>query len=315
MVGGVLAFDGLAMPPQPPVEADLPPLFHAADASSRDAQKWFLTATRIRLLSLLSASAFGLATWKFPAAPTDWAGILAAVSFGVAVLVEVYLLRAKPEGTWYEGRAVAESVKTLAWRYSVGAEPFNIGLSPEQEQEVDERFVVQLDGLLKVVSELDLEPLATAGEQISTAMRRSRALPLADRKSVYEQGRVVDQQNWYAKKARWNKQWALRWTTAMLVMEAAGVAAAIVKAAGVIEGDLLGFASAIVATIMAWLQTKQHSNLATAYTITGLELASVRSKISRQKTEGDWARFVSEAEEAFSREHTLWKASRGLRSM
>ena len=65
----------------------------------------------------------------------------------------------------------------------------------------------------------------------------------------------------------------------------------------------------------AWLQTKQHQTLATAYTVTALELASVRSKIAYQNNEADWAKFVSDAEEAFSREHTLWKASRGVRSI
>ena len=37
---------------------------------------------------------------------------------------ELALLILQPERTWYEGRAVAESVKTLAWRYSVCADPF-----------------------------------------------------------------------------------------------------------------------------------------------------------------------------------------------
>ena len=75
------------------------------------------------------------------------------------------------------------------------------------------------------------------------------------------------------------------------------------------------FAGAMVAAMTAWLQTKQHRTLATAYTVTALELASVRSRIVHQASEEDWATFVSDAEEAFSREHTLWKASRGVRSI
>jgi hypothetical protein len=101
----------------------------------------------------------------------------------------------------------------------------------------------------------------------------------------------------------------------MLAIEMLGVLAAVLKAVGTISGDLLAFAGAIVTAITAWLQTKQHRTLATAYAVAALELASVRSQISHQTTEADWARFVSDAEEAFSREHTLWKASRGLRSL
>jgi hypothetical protein len=48
---------------------------------------------------------------------------------------------------------------------------------------------------------------------------------------------------------------------------------------------------------------------------TALELASVRSKTAAQNSEVECAKFVSDAEEAFSREHTLWKASRGFGSI
>ena len=34
------------------------------------------------------------------------------------------MARTSPLTTWYEGRAAAESAKTLAWRYMVRAEPF-----------------------------------------------------------------------------------------------------------------------------------------------------------------------------------------------
>ena len=101
----------------------------------------------------------------------------------------------------------------------------------------------------------------------------------------------------------------------MLFVEGAGIVAAILKAVGMIEDDLLGFAGAIVATMTAWLQAKPHRTLATACSVTALELASVRSKISHQTNEGDWAKFVDDAEEAFLREHTLWKASRGVHSI
>lgn len=100
----------------------------------------------------------------------------------------------------------------------------------------------------------------------------------------------------------------------MLAIEVAGLIFGILKAVGVIEGDLLTFSGVILATIVAWTQTKQYRTLATAYTVTALELASVQSKITNQFNESEWAKFVNDAEEAFSREHTLWKASRGMQS-
>jgi hypothetical protein len=294
-------------------DADLPPLYHAASESSTAAQTWFLWAARIRLFGVLSAAFFGLFTWRAGTSPVDWAGVLAASCFVVVLVIEGYLYQARPERTWYESRAAAESVKTLGWRYAVGGEPFNIGMAAAPK--VDDLFLEQLKGLFEVIKDLDLVPPSSSGQQINQRMRDVRALPLADRKTIYERGRVEDQQNWYHAKAAWNKRRAARWTTIMLATEVVGAICGILKAVGVIEGDLLGFAGATVATITAWLQTKQHRTLTTAYTITALELASVRSKIANQSNDGDWAKFVSDAEEAFSREHTLWKASRGVHSI
>jgi hypothetical protein len=276
-----------------------------------EAQSRFLWATRVRLFGVLAAAFLGLFTWKFGSSPVDWSGVLAASCFAVALVVEGFLYQTKPERTWYEGRAAAESVKTLSWRYAVGGEPFNVDGGPEQA--VADLFLARLRGLFDVVKDLDLVHPTSSDQQITQQMRDTRASSLPDRKAAYELGRVADQQDWYGRKANWNRNRASRWTEAMLAVEVVGVICGILKAVGSIEGDLLTFSCVIVATIMAWLQAKQYRTIATAYTVTALELASVRSKIADQKTEGEWAKFVNDAEEAFSREHTLWKASRGVR--
>jgi len=294
-------------------DRDLSPIFHAADTSSLAAQSQFLTALAVRLIGLVAAGAFGLATWKSGKAPTDWAGVLAALCFFAAVIVEIYLLRMRPERTWYEGRAAAESVKTLSWRYSVGGEPFNIGTRSEEDTE--RLFLGQLVAVIGVLKDLNVRPPSVGEQQITEPMRKLRSESFDERKRVYEIGRVAEQQQWYQRKARWNSKRALSWTVTILIVEIIGVIAALAKAIGTVDGDVLIFAGAVVASMTAWLQTKQHQTLATAYAVTAIELASVRTKIGWQTNEKDWAKFVSEAEEAFSREHTLWKASRGVLSI
>lgn len=290
-------------------ENDFPALYRVADRSSLEAQQWFLRATRFRLLALLGAAFFGLFEWTFPQTPADWAGVLSATCFFATLVVEIYLLRGKPERTWYEGRAAAESVKTLTWRYMMRADPFSID---ESVREVDDRFLGRLKDVLGVLKDIDLVTGNALGEQITPVMREIRACSLERRMSIYDSSRVCEQQEWYSRKAKWNRDRAAAWTMAMLCIEVAGIVAAILKAAGAIRGDLLGFVGAIVAAMTAWLQTKQHRTLAAAYSVTAVELSSVRSRIARQRTNADWAKFVSDAEEAFSREHTLWKASRGV---
>lgn len=289
---------------------DLPALYHAADQSSLHSQRVFLFATKSRLAGLLGAAFFGLFVWTSQQSPTDWAGVLAAICFFVAVLVEVYVLAYKPERTWYEGRAAAESVKTLSWRYMMGAAPFE-----RQSVSVDQLFLRQLDEVLLVLKELDLSVAGIGQQQITDAMRSARASSLDDRKATYELDRVADQQSWYSQAASRNRRLANSWAIFMLLAEIVGVVASVFKAVGAVRGDFLGFASAIVAAMAAWLQAKQHRTLATAYGVTVLELASMRSRISSQQTDDDWSIFVTDAEEAFSREHTLWKASRGVQSL
>jgi hypothetical protein len=305
------------MPSQPNTlaleDVDLPPIYHAANASSLAAQSQFLTAVAFRLCAIVAAGGFGLATWKWRTAPTDWAGVAAAICFFAAVIVEIYLLRDRPERTWYEGRAAAESVKTLSWRYSVGGEPFGLGIHSVIETE--ELFLKQLLSVIDVLRELNISPPSSAGSQITESMRRLRSASLDERKRTYETDRVAEQQQWYQRKANWNAKRARFWSRMLLVAELSGVVAAVLKAVGSLEGDFLIFAGVIVAAITAWLQTKQHRTLATAYAVTTIELASVRTKIAWQTNENDWARFVNDAEEAFSREHTLWKASRGVQSI
>jgi SMODS and SLOG-associating 2TM effector domain 3/SMODS and SLOG-associating 2TM effector domain 1 len=293
-------------------DGDLPPLYKAADKSSMEAQSRFLWATRFRLFGLIGAALFGLFTWKCGSSPVDWSGVLAASCFVIALVVEGFLYRAKPERTWYEGRAAAESVKTLSWRYAVGGEPFNVAV--DEEKHVAELFLGRLKSLFDIIKDLDLAAPTSSEGQITPRMREVRALPLTERKDIYEHGRVGEQQNWYQAEATWNKRYASRWTWTMLAIEIAGVIFGILKAIGAIEGDLLTFCGVILATITAWMQTKQYRTLATAYTVTALELASVRSKIANQYSEAEWTKFVNDAEEAFSREHTLWKASRGVQS-
>ena len=89
---------------------------------------------------------------------------------------------------------------------------------------------------------------------------------------------------------------------------------AVLKAGGIMPVNVLGLASAAIAGATAWLHMKQHQNLASAYSIAAHELSLIASKIASQLDEANWAGFVDEAEEAISREHTLWKASRGMRS-
>jgi len=286
-------------------EREFPALYRAADQNSLDGQRRYLTATGLRLAMLVVAAIFGLFSWRTGGG--DLAGIAAALAFGVALLSELYLLQERPDRVWYDGRAAAESVKTLTWRYLVGGNPFGKASLPDHaaEQLLLERFV-QIARDLKGVH---LVPVSGGADQLNDAMRQIRSLPLDARQEQYRRGRIHDQRDWYARKARWNEQRATRWSLALAALEAVGLVGAALKATGTVNVDLLGLASALVAAGVAWAQTKQHQTLASAYAVASQELATIGAQIDLPSTEEDWAHFVDQAEDAISREHTLWRAS------
>ncbi len=143
-------------------------------------------------------------------------------------------------------------------------------------------------------------------------MLDARHSNLADRKAVYLQDRIGAQRDWYARKARSNLKFSRLWMAAMLALEAAGVVGGVLKATGVVNVDLLGLVGAVVAAVVAWSEMRQYSMLSSAYSVAAQELSDIATRGARPMTEDEWADFAANAEEAISREHTMWAASRDV---
>jgi hypothetical protein len=287
-------------------ESEFPPLYTAADRNSLDGQRRYHNATRLRLVMLVLAAAFGLFTWR--TAGGDVAGIGAAVAFVVALLAELYLLQARPDRLWYDGRAVAESAKTLTWRYLVGGSPF--GREEVTEREAERLLLERFRQIAGDLRGAHLVPVADVDDQLGPELRRLRGLLLEERRALYRRERIGGQQAWYARAAQRNERRATQWSLALTSLEALGLAGGVLKATGALSVDLLGLAGALVAAGAAWVNAKQHQTLANAYAVASQELAAISGQVDWAATEAEWAHFVDQAEEAISREHTLWRASR-----
>ena len=59
----------------------------------------------------------------------------------------------------------------------------------------------------------------------------------------------------------------------------------------------------------AWLALKQHTVLRSAYALTAAELEKQIATLTAAE-DANWSESVADAEEAISREHTMWLASR-----
>jgi hypothetical protein len=293
--------------------SELPAMFRAADASSQKGQRRFIGEGLFSILFLFLAAVAGLFTYKqeLGSIMADWAGIAAAFAFFLSLILQLDRLLFRPEQRWYDGRALAESTKTLAWRYSVGGNPFRTDIN--EKKKADAVFIERLQEMLGKLEESDANLIDPEdGEQITKAMQDLRSKPLPIRREAYKLGRIEDQRKWYHSKAAWNQKRAYQWNSMLIFVEVIGFVVALLKIVGVLPWDLLGVVGTLAVAVTFWLQLKQHQTLARSYAVAAMELGTIKSNIDDQETEEDWARFVDDAEEAISREHTLWLASHTL---
>lgn len=281
---------------------DLPGFWRCADNTSIKAQKTVLLLVKLRFFGLIFAALLGVivsvTSWKF-------ISILIIVCFFMVLLVEALEILLQPNQNWYSGRALAESAKTLAWRFAVCGAPFDKDLSPSEakkllRERIDE---VSKEASDKIIIDSD-HPIVTE------AMVKLRQSSFEERKKAYISQRLENQYVWYANKAKWNQKRATYWKIILITGEflATGIAGS--QYIGLIPINIAGLLSTIVGCASTWIAVKQFSNLASAYSITASELAILKSKIEDITDPDKWAIEVDDAEEAISREHTLWLASR-----
>jgi hypothetical protein len=277
---------------------EFPAAFGAVDRASIAAQARFLRATRLQLALLVIAGGSGAFTITH--GRLDLAALVAGVALVAAAGIRLAVIRSAPHRRWYRGRAAAESIKTLSWRYAVGGSPFPVDMA-----EASSRFAEQVREVL-----VGLDRAAPDGAAAPTrSMDQMRAGALDVRRAAYRAMRIEDQIGWYSGKAAWNRRRQLAWSIAVLGLQVAAAVGAFLKAFGVIDIDLLGLAAALAASMAAWQETRQHGSLAAAYVVAAGELREIRAMVETIASERDWTGFVADAEEAISREHTTWKAS------
>src|SRR5215470_4817336 len=99
---------------------DLPALHNAASSASMRAQKRYLAfffSTLVLMIVGSTLSAVSLSNQNY----RSLKAFLAGTAFGMSLIVTAALKTKRYEKDWYGGRAIAESVKTLAWRYMMQA--------------------------------------------------------------------------------------------------------------------------------------------------------------------------------------------------
>jgi len=286
---------------------DLPALFRVADDLSTAAQRKYILFIRLSLIALIGGSLFS-AFRLDNGAWTQVFVVLGAALMAIAFFATLLVSQKPYKDRWYGGRAVAESVKTSAWRYMMGAEPF---AESGDLAGVEQRFLSSLGEMIKQ------DALAVSGRssvaaesQITPRMRTIRAQPVEDRKHIYLSGRIRDQRAWYSTKAAMNAKNEERLFFVVGIAQLGALVMAIWLATSPEIPNMVGVFATLSASLLAWLQAKRHEELAQSYLVAAQELGLIETQSDHIHDPVAFSHFVADAEAAISREHTLWPARR-----
>ena len=155
--------------------------------------------------------------------------------------------------------------------------------------------------------------------KISVHGRKVRESSLAERIELYRTARIEDQHAWYISKARRNTDTARLWFVLLVLFNVLAIGLCVVRLSP--EGREMwehtvgrwpiDFFTIAAGSVLAWMQTKRFQELAASYTLTAYEIGILRADLpAKDSTESRFAHFVADSENAFSREHTQWRARR-----
>lgn len=284
-----------------------PALYSAANAASQAGQqgyKWLVVAD----LGLLGVAAIiSVGSQVLPPLGESWSRAIAAALLAIAFVAKAVNRQRGFDAQWFDGRAVAETVKSATWRFAMHAPPFT------GDEGANAAFVTTLRDALQARSSLapHLYQIPADGRQIPRGMEEVRAAPLATRRATYLAERLADQTAWYASKAAANARSANRWFWAGMAAQGGALIVAIALILAPDKPEVVAAFTTVAAAIAAWTQFRRHGELSKSYALAAHELAFLRSEVEGADTEETFRETVAATEDAISREHTMWMAKRG----
>ncbi len=282
-------------------EESLPGLYQSSNRVSLKNQLNYFSAIKWYLILLISAA---LISYFYP--KEEFSPIISLLIFLVTISILIWLQVSKPDDLWYNGRAVAESIKTRSWRWCMRATPYenNVDLNI-----VINKFISDQENILKqnksasriLDEEIPISP-------ISETMKQIRLLNISDRLKLYRDQRIKDQINWYSLKSKENKRKSNFWFFVSITLHATAILLLIykIKETG-LNLPIETFTTAATG-VLTWINSKKFNELHSSYKLTAHEITFIKMGGQSITTEEELSEFIINSETAFSREHTQWVA-------
>jgi hypothetical protein len=262
-----------------------------------------------------------------PFIPLLFSLLLLVLLFVIGISSQVTMQVFHTEDQWFQARAVAETAKSLGWEYMMRSArlrnreyPLKTDSGEQSPLEEDKRaelvtmqILRDLRGEFKSSLSPKWDDLSTSTE-ISSEMRRIRASPLEERRSIYLDKRVDNQIRWYERKARANRIRSRQFAAATILIQIIGLGTAIYVFTLQLTTweELLPLFATLVASIVGWAQSRRYAELVEPYTYASETLKDLKGRITQAANEASFGELVEVSERAISREHQMWQIRRGV---
>jgi len=283
-------------------EQNYPPLFQDADRRANQFRRLHEVTIAGYLVCAIAFSAFATL------GAASWLKVGQIVAGLVAMLLTVAIAFARINQHWYRFRAVAESVKSMTWRFMMAAEPYH---EPDEaalsQFSTDIRTILNANDMVR--ERLTAKPVTY--DLASDVALTARTKSVEEKLSLYRKFRIDDQLEWYKRRTRANTRAGWFWFGAMVVLLIGAITSVVLElvsqnATNATAPMMLTVSSAV----LTWTQMKRFQELGSAYSLTFHEIVLLQSGANGVETRDDLSEFVKDAENAFSREHTQWAARR-----
>lgn len=286
---------------------DYPSYYRASDKASQSSQCRYIWLFITEILVLIFGS--GLTIYNFSQEESKLIFyIISGLLFLIGIVITVVQKLMKFDSLWYQGRALAESCKTITWRYVTCSEEFNNLIDDITAKEF---FLNKIEKLSKefeflnkhLDKDLLIEPI------ITSKMEKIRIQSLSDRKKYYLKERINEQKKWYSKNAKENQKKSNSWYWINILSYILSIGCIVFLILNPNSNwNFIGLFTTISTSIISWTQLKQFQNLNQAYTTASIELNLIAELYDDNSTEEEFSKFVLDSENAISREHTTWLA-------
>lgn len=285
-----------------------PSLFRLSDKVSIGKQKAYLRMQKYYLVSLFLCGLISGLSELLPEHLRRGQAIVIAFILGVGFVFILITRIHHNDKAWFDCRALAESVKTITWRYMMNAPPFSQNSGP-----VD--FLSKMREVRNARPGIEKNLTAESTPNVSqdtSQMEQIRETAYQERMPLYIQYRLLDQLNWYSVKAQSNARSGIFWFWVIFSFQAAALILAIVAASSsLVTINPIAILTTAAGAFVAWNQIKRHEELSQTYALAQLELSELHAMAGSVSAK-EFPNFVDEAEETISREHTLWCARRNV---